>query len=142
MLAGALLFLPASIPGLMLSRLVLGAGEGTVFTAGSAWVVDMAPEERRGRMIGFYGLAIWTGLALGPPVGELLLRAGGYNLVWAFATLAPALAALVASRLPEAVTPGRRRAARPDHLPRGRRARGRRSRSASGASPRSRHSSS
>ena len=105
-LAGALLFLPASIPGLMLSRLVLGAGEGTVFTAGSAWVVDMAPEDRRGRMIGFYGLAIWTGLALGPPVGELLLRAGGYNLVWAFATLAPALAALVASRLPEAVTPG------------------------------------
>lgn len=105
-LAGALLFLPASIPGLMLSRLVLGAGEGTVFTAGSAWVVDMAPEERRGRMIGFYGLAIWTGLALGPPVGELLLRAGGYNLVWAFAALAPALAALVASRLPEAVTPG------------------------------------
>jgi len=106
MIAGALLFLPASIPGLILSRLVLGAGEGTVFTAGSAWVVDMAPEERRGRMIGFYGLAIWTGLALGPPVGELLLRAGGYNLVWAFAAVAPALAALVASRLPEAVTPG------------------------------------
>ena len=105
-IAGALLFLPASIPGLILSRLVLGAGEGTVFTAGSAWVVDMAPEERRGRMIGFYGLAIWTGLALGPPVGELLLRAGGYNLVWAFAAVAPALAALVASRLPEAVAPG------------------------------------
>lgn len=104
-LAGALLFLPASIPGLMVSRLVLGAGEGTVFTAGSAWVVDMAPERRRGRMIGFYGLAIWTGLALGPPVGELLLRIGGYELVWAFAVASPALAAFVASRLPEAVTP-------------------------------------
>lgn len=105
-LAGALLFLPASIPGLMASRLVLGAGEGTVFTAGSAWVVDMAPERRRGRMIGFYGLAIWTGLALGPPVGEALLRIGGYELVWAFAVAAPATAAFVASRLPEAVTPG------------------------------------
>lgn len=103
-LAGALLFLPASIPGLMISRLVLGAGEGTVFTAGSAWVVDMAPEHRRGRMIGFYGLAIWTGLALGPPIGELLLRVGGYEAVWAFAVASPALAALIASRLPEAVT--------------------------------------
>jgi MFS family permease len=105
-IAGALLFLPASIPSLIVSRLFLGAGEGTVFTAGSAWVVDMAPEERRGRMIGFYGLAIWTGLTLGPPVGELLLHAGGYHLVWAFAVAAPALAAIVASRLPEGFAPG------------------------------------
>lgn len=99
--AGALLFLPASIPGLIVSRLFLGAGEGTVFTAGSAWNVDMAPAERRGRMIGLYGLAIWTGLTLGPPVGELLLQAGGYDLVWAFAVGAPAVGALIAATLPE-----------------------------------------
>jgi MFS family permease len=111
--AGGLLFLPASIPGLIVSRLFLGAGEGTVFTAGAAWVVDMAPEERRGRMIGLYGLAIWTGLTLGPPVGELLLHAGGYNLVWAFAVAAPLLAAVVASRLPEGVAPGGERARGP-----------------------------
>ena len=104
--AGALLFLPASIPGLIASRLVLGAGEGAVFVAGSAWVVDMSPEDRRGRMIGLYGLSIWTGLTLGPPVGELLLRAGGYDLVWAFAAAAPLLGALVASRLPEGNAPG------------------------------------
>ena len=103
--AGALLFLPASIPGLIVSRLFLGAGEGTVFTAGSAWNVDMAPAERRGRMIGLYGLAIWTGLTLGPPVGELLLHAGGYDLVWAFAVGAPAVGALIASTLPESVAP-------------------------------------
>jgi MFS family permease len=99
--AGALLFLPASIPGLILSRLFLGAGEGTVFTAGSAWNVDMAPAERRGRMIGLYGLAIWTGLTLGPPLGVLLQDAGGFNLVWAFALSAPALGAVIASQLPE-----------------------------------------
>ncbi len=103
--AGALLFVPAGIPGLIISRLFLGAGEGTVFTAGSAWVVDMAPAERRGRMIGFYGLSIWTGLTLGPPIGELLLRAGGYELVWAFATGAPVIGAVVASRLPEGFSP-------------------------------------
>ena len=104
--ANALLFLPASIPGLIVSRLFLGAGEGTVFTAGSAWNVDMAPPERRGRMIGLYGLAIWTGLSLGPPVGELLLQIGGYNLVWAFAAGAPAIGALIAARLPESVPAG------------------------------------
>jgi len=104
--AGALLFLPASIPGLILSRLFLGAGEGTVFTAGSAWNVDMAPPERRGRMIGLYGLAIWTGLSLGPPIGVLLQNAGGFELVWAFATGAPLLGALIASRLPESPVQG------------------------------------
>ena len=65
-IAGFLYFVPAGIPGLIIARFFLGAGEGTVFTAGSAWNVDMAPEERRGRMIGLYGLAIWTGLTLGP----------------------------------------------------------------------------
>ena len=112
-IAGALLFLPASIPGLIVSRLFLGAGEGTVFTAGSAWNVDMAPPERRGRMIGLYGLAIWKGLTIGPPIGVLLQDAGGYNLVWAFAVAAPVLAAVIASRLPESVTPAGEKARGP-----------------------------
>jgi MFS family permease len=99
--AGFLYFVPAGIPGLIVARFFLGAGEGTVFTAGSAWNVDMAPEERRGRMIGLYGLAIWTGLTLGPPIGVLLQHAGGFGLVWAFAAGAPLLGAAIASRLPE-----------------------------------------
>ncbi|HLO34831.1 MAG TPA: MFS transporter, partial [Candidatus Deferrimicrobium sp.] len=99
--AGFLYFVPAGIPGLIVARFFLGAGEGTVFTAGSAWNVDMAPEERRGRMIGLYGLAIWTGLTLGPPIGVLLQHAGGFHLVWAFAAGAPLLGAAIASQLPE-----------------------------------------
>jgi MFS family permease len=104
-MAGALYFVPAGIPGLIVARLFLGAGEGTVFTAGSAWNVDMAPQERRGRMIGLYGLAIWTGLTLGPPIGVLLEHAGGVNLVWAFAAGAPLLGAAIAARLPEQYEP-------------------------------------
>jgi MFS family permease len=103
--AGALYFVPAGILGLIVARLFLGAGEGSVFTAGSAWNVDMAPEERRGRMIGLYGLAIWTGLTLGPPIGVLLEDAGGFNLVWAFAVGAPLLGAAIAARLPEQYEP-------------------------------------
>jgi MFS family permease len=105
--AGALYFVPAGIPGLIIARFFLGAGEGTVFTAGSAWNVDMAPEEHRGRMIGLYGLAIWTGLTLGPPIGVLLQDLGGFHLVWAFAAGAPLLGAAIASRLPEQYEPGR-----------------------------------
>jgi MFS family permease len=100
-IAGCLYFVPAGIPGLIVSRLFLGAGEGTVFTAGSAWNVDLAPAERRGRMIGLYGIAIWTGLTLGPPIGVGLQDLGGYGLVWAFAAAAPLLGAVIATRLPE-----------------------------------------
>jgi MFS family permease len=111
--AGLLYFVPGGIPVLLLSRLVLGAGEGMVFTAGAAWVVDLAPEDRRGRVIGLYGLSVWTALSAGPPIGDLLFRIGDFEAVWAVATAVPLLAVLVASRVPEAFRPAgvpRRRA--------------------------------
>ena len=129
-------------PGLIGARLVLGAGEGTVFTAGSAWIVDLAPPDRRGRVIGLYGLAVWAGLSVGPLIGELLLHASGYSLVWLFAGAMPLVGAAIASRIPdpyrpqpaledehhpliarEAVRPGRRAGARLDRLRDGRRLR-------------------
>lgn len=104
-IAGLLYLVPAGLPGLIVARLVLGAGEGMVFTAGSAWIVDLAPPERRGRVIGLYGLAVWGGLSLGPPIGALLLQISSYQLVWGFAAAAPLVGALVALRLPDAFRP-------------------------------------
>lgn len=100
-IAGLLYFVPAGVPGLIVARMFLGIGEGAVYTAGAAWIVDIAPVERRGRIIGLYGLAIWGGLSVGPAVGEILLRASSYEMVWAFAAGAPLLAALVALRIPD-----------------------------------------
>ncbi len=105
-IAGFLYLLPLGVPGLLAARLLLGAGEGTVFTAGSAWIVDIAPPQRRGRVIGLYGLAIWAGLSVGPLVGELLLHASGYSAVWLFAGAVPLLGALIALRLPDPFRPG------------------------------------
>ncbi len=65
----------------------------------------MTPPERRGRIIGLYGLAIWGGLALGPPIGELILQATNFEMVWAFAAAAPLLGALLAMRIPENFVP-------------------------------------
>ncbi len=104
-LAGILYFVPAGVPGLIVARLFLGAGEGAVYTAGAAWVVDMTPPARRGRIIGLYGLAIWGGLALGPPIGELILHATSFEGVWAFAAAAPLAGALLALRIPERFVP-------------------------------------
>jgi MFS family permease len=104
-LAGLLYLLPLGIGGLIAARLVLGAGEGAVFTAGSAWIVDLAPEDRRGRVIGLYGLAVWGGLSAGPLFGELIKHAGGYTAVWIFAAAAPLLGAAIAARVPDPFRP-------------------------------------
>jgi len=100
-LGGFLYLLPLGVLGLVAARLVLGAGEGTVFTASSAWVVDLAPPGRRGRVIGLYGLSVWAGLSVGPLVGEAILHGAGYTAVWFFAGAAPLLGALIATRLPD-----------------------------------------
>jgi MFS family permease len=104
-IAGLLYFVPAGIGGLIVARLFLGAGEGLVYTAGSAWVVDLAPPDRRGRLIGLYGLAIWGGLSIGPAIGELILHATSFEGVWAFAAAAPLVGALIALRIPERYEP-------------------------------------
>lgn len=99
--AGALYFLPLGVAGLIFARLVLGVGDGWVFTAGATWIVDLAPPERRGQAIGLYGMAIWGGLTVGPLAGEGLLALGSYDAVWIFCAITPLLGALVARRLPE-----------------------------------------
>jgi MFS family permease len=104
--ASGLLYLPSlGLAGLIVARLVLGAGEGSLYTAGSAWVVDLAPAARRGRVLGLYGLAVWGGLSVGPLAGELLLEAGGYRAVWLFAAGLPLLGALIAARVPDPFEP-------------------------------------
>jgi MFS family permease len=103
--AGFIYLLPLGVPGLILARLMLGAGEGTVFTAGSAWIVDLAPPGRRGRVIGLYGLAVWSALSIGPLLGELILHSGGYNAVWIFAGVLPALGAVIATRVADPFEP-------------------------------------
>jgi MFS family permease len=100
-LAGLLYLVPLGVPGLVLARLVLGAGEGLVFTAGAAWTVDLAPEAARGRAIGLFGLSIWGALTAGPVIGQLLFDAASYEAVWAFAAAAPLAGAAVARMLPD-----------------------------------------
>jgi MFS family permease len=111
--AGLLYLVPAGFAGLIGARLVLGAGEAMVFTAGATWVVDLAPPDRRGRVIGLYGLAVWGGLSLGPPIGDALLRASSYDAVWGFSAICPFVGALVAMRLPDPHRPSPEPEARP-----------------------------
>lgn len=112
-LAGALYALPLGVAGLVVARLVLGVGEGLAVTAGNAWVIDVAPPERRAQIIGFFGLGIWGGLAAGPVLGEALRAVGGYGAVWALTALLPLASAAVAVRLADRYVPQPARGPRP-----------------------------
>ena len=60
--AGALgQLLAPSLGWLVVARLLIGAGEGALFTAAIAWVLSTAPPDRRGRIVGRFGLSMWGG---------------------------------------------------------------------------------
>jgi MFS family permease len=100
-LGGGLYLLANSVGALVAARLVVGAGEGAVYTAGAAWAVDLAPEDRRGLALGLFGLAVWGGLSLGPLAGEVLRSSIGYDAVWLATAVLPLVGAVVAARLPD-----------------------------------------
>jgi MFS family permease len=100
-LGGLLYLLSTGVASLIAARLVVGAGEGSLYTAGAAWAVDLAPQERRGFALGLFGLAVWGGLSLGPLIGELLRSSSGYDSVWILTAALPLGAAAIAVRLPE-----------------------------------------
>lgn len=97
---GALYFLPLGIAGLIAVRLLLGVGEAALFTAGAAWTVSLAPHDRRGQLIGLYGVSMWGGISLGTLLGAVLNRVG-YDAVWAFSTVVPLIGLVLISTVPD-----------------------------------------
>ena len=71
-------------------RILHGAGEGSVYTAGAAWLVSLCPAERRGRVVGLYGICMWLGITLGTVAGTVAMRVAGFGYVWGFCAVAAA----------------------------------------------------
>lgn len=116
--AGALLFLAASllyvwsraVGTLLLVRLVHGTGMGLFPTSATAVVADIAPPERRGEAMGFYGAASNLALASGPLLGIWVAERHGFPALFTLSALAAALSLGLAFSLAETL-PVRRRVA-------------------------------
>ena len=81
--ATCVLFLWASNLGLVLAlRFLLGVGFALVTTAGVAAITDLAPPARRGQILGLYGAGNALSLLVGPMVGAVLRKAGGFDAVF------------------------------------------------------------
>jgi MFS family permease len=90
---------------LVVLRLLLGAAEALYFVAGFAALADLAPPGRAGEALSYNSLALYLGIAIGPVVGQVLLRWAGFPLVWAGAGVLLAVAALLAAQVPETLQP-------------------------------------
>jgi MFS family permease len=67
---------------LLISRLLMGAGEAALFSGALPWVLTGTPPNRRGRVAGWFGLSMWGGLATGPVLATVLRILLGFNAVW------------------------------------------------------------
>jgi predicted MFS family arabinose efflux permease len=63
-------------------RLTLGVAEAAFFVASFAALADLAPPSRIGEALSYNSLGLYLGLALGPPLGELLVRSLGFTAAW------------------------------------------------------------
>lgn len=98
----------ASIPLLIVMRLLLGVGEALFFVGALAAATDLAPSSRRGEAISLISLSLYLGLAIGPLIGEAALSWWGFGAAWLAAGVI-ALASVVLSWLaPETLPPGAR----------------------------------
>lgn len=96
-------------------RAMLGIAEGAFLVAMLSGFADLAPPHRTGEALSLGSVSLWTGVAIGPAIGEALLRAGSFPAVWIGATALALVAAGLALVVPET-----RPAAPPGDRPRGR----------------------
>jgi MFS family permease len=88
---------------LVVARLLTGAGEAAMFVGVATAAQDLAPDHRRGEAASYFSVALYGGLAVGPPIGEALVGFG-YTTLWVSLAASSALAALVSMWIPRGRT--------------------------------------
>jgi MFS family permease len=88
---------------LVAARLLTGAGEAAVFVGVATAAQDLAPDHRRGEAASYFSVALYGGLAVGPPIGESLVG-HGFTTLWLVIASFAALAAVAAAWIPRGKT--------------------------------------
>jgi MFS family permease len=97
-----------SLPVLVLLRLAHGAGEAFFFTGAATVINDLAPPHRRGEALSYFSVSLYMAFALGPTLGETVLRGSHYGAVWLVSAGCAALAALLGLSVPDTRHPANR----------------------------------
>jgi MFS family permease len=65
------------------SRLLMGTAQAAAMTGSTVLAIDLAPESRRGEAASYILVSFHLGLGIGPVIGEAILNASSYDVVWA-----------------------------------------------------------
>jgi MFS family permease len=90
-----------SLPLLVALRLLTGGGEALWFVGAATTISDLAPPARRGEAVSYFTLALYSGLAVGPLLGDLVLAEASFDAVWLLASASAGVAFAVALAVPE-----------------------------------------
>ena len=90
-----------SLAPLLVLRALTGVGEALFYVGAASAVNDLAPHGRRGEALSLFSLALYSGIAVGPVIGEIVLDGVSFQAVWLVSAGAGFLAAAIAILLPE-----------------------------------------
>ena len=90
-----------TLPAVIALRLVSGVGEAFFFVGAASAITDMAPPERRGEALSLFSIALYTGVAAGPFLAEVLLDRFGYDTTFVVSAALSAAASLLALPTPD-----------------------------------------
>jgi len=103
-----------SLASLALSRLALGTGESLAATGATMWGIGRVGPEHTARVISWNGVATYSALAAGAPLGVLLAARWGLGAIGALTVVLGLASFAVATRMAPTIPP------RGEHVPLGR----------------------
>jgi MFS family permease len=86
---------------LIIVRILHGIGLAICFTTAFTYIADIVPKGRLNEGIGMFGVTGLTGLALGPALGEIIIRNYGFSLFFLTASGMAILGFMLHLKLPE-----------------------------------------
>lgn len=96
--------------GVLAFRVLTGVGEAAVFVGCATLIADLSPSDRRAEGASYFSVAVFSGLGVGPVVGEWLLDDTMFERTFVAAALFALFAAIIGSFAPARVVA-------PDHDP-------------------------
>ncbi|MEM1332649.1 MAG: MFS transporter [Actinomycetota bacterium] len=93
-----------SLAMVLLFRSFTGVGEACVFVGCATLIADLSPPDRRGEGASYFSIAIFTGLGVGPVLGEWLLDDTLFERTFVVAATFALLAGVIGAFAPARVT--------------------------------------
>jgi MFS family permease len=87
--------LASGMPHLIAARVIQGLGAGIITPVAMAMITDMFPPEKRGNMIGVFGLIQLLSNLLSPPLGSLITKQLGWHWIFSLTVFMVALSMML-----------------------------------------------